>query len=230
MTPFAVLVVDDDFAVAAIHERFIEALDAFTVVGRAHSGEQALRRARVLQPDLIILDLYLPDIGGLDVLATLRADADTRDIDVIAVTAARDLDSVRRAKLGGAFRYLVKPFSAGMLREALAEFARTRRQLDTQPGAAIDQSAIDAIMHGGRVNMPQAALPKGIGRATLDRVAQALTEQEESASAAEIAELTGLSRVSARRYLEYLTEIGRASVAPRYGQAGRPELRYSAER
>ncbi|WP_208322165.1 response regulator [Paramicrobacterium fandaimingii] len=230
MTPFTVLVVDDDFAVAEIHKRFIESLAEFTVVAAAHSGSQALRQARSLRPNLIVLDLYLPDIGGLDVLAELRADDTTRDIDVIAVTAARDLDSVRRAKLGGAFRYLVKPFSAGMLRDALAEFARTRRQLDTQPRATIDQSSIDAFMHGGRVNLPQATLPKGIGKPTLERVASALADELHSASAAEIAETTGLSRVSARRYLEFLTEIGRATVTPRYGQAGRPELRYSAVR
>ncbi|GAB2527351.1 response regulator [Paramicrobacterium agarici] len=227
MTSFAVLVVDDDFAVARIHERFIEALDGFSVVGTAHSGSQALAKARSLQPDLVVLDLYLPDIGGLDVLAELRSDDATRDIDVIAVTAARDLDSVRRAKLGGAFRYIVKPFSASKLRDALAEFARTRRQLDTEAGVVVDQSAIDAIMHGGRVAVANAPLPKGIGEATLRRVVAALHAADAAASATDIAEATGLSRVSARRYLEHLTSTGQASVAPRYGQAGRPELLYS---
>ncbi|SEB46781.1 Response regulator of citrate/malate metabolism [Paramicrobacterium humi] len=226
MSPRTVLVVDDDVAVASIHKRFIESLEEFTVVGVAHSGGQALRQAHALKPELVLLDLYLPDINGLDVLARLRAEDATRDIDVIAVTAARDLESVRRAKLGGAFRYLVKPFGAGMLRDALAEFAQSKRRLDTQPGAVIDQSAIDAIMHDGR-RQSTSALPKGIGKATLERVAAALAQTENSASAVEIAEATGMSRVSARRYLEYLTTAGRATVAPRYGQTGRPEMRYS---
>jgi len=224
---FSVLVVDDDFAVAGIHRGFIEGIEDFDVIGTAHSGREALQLAKRLVPDLIILDLYLPDINGLDVLAQLRAEEATQNIDVIAVTAARDVDSVRRAKLGGAFRYLVKPFSAGMLRSALAEFAQTRRRLDTAPGAVIDQSAINAIMHGGQVAVPHASLPKGIGEATLRRVVVALQNADESASALEIAEATGLSRVSARRYLEYLVSIGQASVTPRYGQAGRPELRYA---
>ena len=103
-----VLVVDDDFMVAEIHRRFVEQVDGFRAVGVARTGAEALAAARELQPQLILLDVYLPDMTGLEVLQRLRSDGDR--VGVIMITAARELDTVSGALDGGAADYLIKPF------------------------------------------------------------------------------------------------------------------------
>ena len=103
-----VLVVDDDFMVAEIHRRFVEQVDGFRAVGVARTGAEALTAARELKPDLILLDVYLPDMTGLNVLQQLRSHGDR--VGVIMITAARELDTVSAALDGGAADYLIKPF------------------------------------------------------------------------------------------------------------------------
>ncbi len=109
-----VLIVDDDFMVADIHRRFVERIDGFRPVAVARSGAEALTAAAAHRPHLILLDVYLPDMTGLEVLHRLRAAGD--HVGVIMITAARELDTVRGALDGGAADYLIKPFEFDQLR------------------------------------------------------------------------------------------------------------------
>lgn len=70
------------------------------------------------------------------------------------------------------------------------------------------------------------SLPKGLSEATLRQVSELLGESAEALSAAEVHRGTGISRVTARRYLEYLAAVGRVEKEPRYGTPGRPEMGY----
>ncbi|WP_433798772.1 response regulator [Actinomycetospora sp. CA-084318] len=230
-----VLVVDDDFMVAKVHGGFVARTPGFSPVGVAHSGAEALTRAEELRPDLVLLDLYLPDRSGLDVLADLRAALP--EVDVLMVTAARDAETVRAAVRGGVVHYLIKPFGFEDLRDRLLQYAASRRALPAEQEA--DQSAVDQLFGGGprpapaaptpgTRTGPRASLPKGLSGETADLVAAALRDADGDLSAAETAERVGISRVSARRYLEYFTDAGRAEVRLRYGTAGRPERRYRA--
>ncbi|WP_448004167.1 response regulator [Agromyces bauzanensis] len=224
MSDIRVVVVDDDFAVAHVNRAFVDAQPGFTVVAEAHTGADALAAIELHRPQLVLLDVYLPDVGGLDVLRRLRAAGD--DVEVIAVTAARDLDTVRRARLLGVRHYLVKPFSGASLAERLEEVRRGIAADRLAPGTTLDQHAVDQVL--GAAASRRATLPKGLSAVSLERVAVKLGECRTDASAAEIAESLGMSRVSARRYLEHLVATGAAEVAPRYGSAGRPEHRYRA--
>ena len=229
-----VLVVDDDFMVAKIHRKFVEQVEGFEVVAEARSGADALAAADELHPDLVLLDIYLPDMSGLEVLRALR-ERDNQ-VDVLVVTAARDVDTVQRALRGGAVQYLIKPFTAEAMRERLLEFERTQRSVKAvrRVGGEVDQEEVDVIFHGSRKPMSQtsqkAALPKGLTVQTLELVAGALRGQVADAqptlSAAQCAEQVGLARVSVRRYLEHLAGAGLAEVSLKYGAAGRPERRY----
>ncbi|GAA2363252.1 response regulator [Nonomuraea africana] len=209
-----VLVVDDDFMVARIHGGYVSKVQGFEVVGTAHTGAAALDAVAREHPDLVLLDIYLPDMSGLEVLNRLRG------VDVLMISAARDLPTVREAMRGGAISYLIKPFTAAALAERLTQYAATRRQL-TAIGPEVRQDDIDRLF--GVVRAP---LPKGLSSATCALVADALRQAAGDLSASEAAALTGLSRVSARRYLEYLCAAGRAELRPRYGTTGRPEHRY----
>jgi response regulator of citrate/malate metabolism len=213
-----VLVVDDDFMVAEIHRRFVERVDGFRAVGVARTGAEALESAGTLRPDLILLDVYLPDMTGLDVLQQLRAAGNL--VGVIMITAARELDTVRGALDGGAADYLIKPFEFDQLQAKLAAFAARADALAADGGA--DQSMIDALFGGSAPT--SAALPKGLGIET-GRVVMEAVRAAGEVSAAECAEMVGISRVSARRYLEHYLGTGALELRLQYG-AGRPERRY----
>ncbi|MFF5985560.1 response regulator [Prauserella flavalba] len=220
-----VLVVDDDFMVAKVHSGYVERTPGFSVVGAVHTGADALRAVRDLAPDLVLLDIYLPDLDGLTVLRELRADPSTVDTDVIVITAARDVDTIRGAMRGGALHYLIKPFSYAALRDQLEHVGSLHAKLarlSSRPTAG--QQDVDDVF--GTRARTTSALPKGLTTQTAELVRQALVDHPDGLSASECAKATELSRPSARRYLEHFVETGRAEVRLRYGGTGRPERQY----
>jgi response regulator of citrate/malate metabolism len=221
-----VLVVDDDFMVAKLHSRYVSATEGFTVVGAAHSGAEALRAAERLLPDLVLLDIYLPDMNGISVLRELRA-AEERDgracVDALFITAAREAGLVRAALRAGALHYLIKPFTQAALQEQLRHVASLRSRFDRLSEAR--QEDVDQIF--GSRPPGSRELPKGLAAHTAELVERILREHPgEDLSASQCAEAGSLSRVSARRYLEYFALTGRVEVRLRYGGTGRPERRY----
>jgi response regulator of citrate/malate metabolism len=219
-----VLVVDDDFMVARLHKDFVERVPGYAVVGVAHNGAQALQGAASLHPDLVLLDIYLPDMSGLEVLSRLRR-LPGGDMDVFVISAATDVDSLKQAFRGGTIHYLIKPFEYGALRAQLTQYARRHAELAALTNAEQEQVNRVFLAHGPRT-FPR-MLPKGISQETIDLVQAALRDAAVNGlSATECAELTGLSRSSTRRYLEHLLSTGSAEVRHRYGSAGRPERRY----
>lgn len=214
-----VLVVDDDFMVADIHRRFVDRVHGFRAVGVARTGAEALTATKELRPQLILLDVYLPDMTGLDVLQRLRSEGDR--VDVIMITAARELDTVRGALDGGAADYLIKPFEFAQLQAKLQAVAARADAL--QSAAGVDQTLIDALF-GGPAAAPAKMMPKGLGAETGELVLAAVRAAGE-VSAAECADAVGISRVSARRYLEHYLTVGALELRLQYG-VGRPERRY----
>lgn len=224
MRTLRALIVEDDRAVAMVTRGFIERHGAFVVAGQAGTGRDALEAIEAIRPDLVLLDVHLPDASGIEVLRVARARGFAGE--VVAVTAARDLETVRAARAFGVRHYLVKPFGLEAMRERLEAIRGEIERAEALGPAALDQRAVDAMLQPADRQRPA---PPG-SQLTLERVAAALDAAEETVSAAELAERLGMSRVSARRYLERLVLDGRAEVAPRYGGTGRPELRYSPRR
>ncbi|WP_210586192.1 response regulator [Streptomyces sp. GESEQ-35] len=218
-----VLVVDDDFMVARVHRTFVERVRPFTVVGVATTGEEAIAAVDELRPDVVLLDLYLPDVFGLDVIPRLRTAG--HDCDVMVISAAREADTVRRAVRRGVVDYLLKPFEFQDLRSRLERYAAQRGRLRTT--VVRSQADVDRVLAGAAVPASTVSmLPKGMSVETADLVERTLRDCPGTLSASECATLTGVSRVSARRYLEYFHTTGNAEVSLRYGAAGRPERRY----
>jgi response regulator of citrate/malate metabolism len=217
-----VLIVDDDFMVAKVHAGFIHRTPGFTVVGAAHSGAEALTKTRDLRPDLVLLDIHLPDANGLDLMLQLRDIAP--ELDVLVISAAREVETVRRALRGGIVHYLIKPFSQSDLQERLEHYRSAYQGLDSTKDVA-EQSDVNRVFGVDRQGLTERPLPKGCSPETLKMVERVLRSAETDLSAAEVADLLGTSRVSARRYLEYLSDEAKVDVRLKYG-AGRPERRY----
>ncbi|CAM5604201.1 transcriptional regulatory protein [Streptomyces avidinii] len=220
---FDVLVVDDDTRVARINAAYVAKVPGFRVSARAHSAAEALAVLDARPVDLILLDHYLPDENGLDLVRRLRERG--RHTDVIMVTAARDLATVQSAMRLGALQYLVKPFTFAGLRTRLEAYGALRRTLDT--GGEAEQAEVDRIFGALAAAGTPNDLPKGHSPTTADLVRQILRTAEGPLSTQQIADLAGISRQTAQRYLKLLDRTGRVTLALRYGETGRPEHRYA---
>ena len=219
------LVVDDDFRVARIHAAFVEKTDGFAVAGVVHGAEQAMSAMDRLRPELVLMDVYLPDGDGIGVVRKMIERAEHPDF--IVITAARDVGTVRAAMQVGAVHYLVKPFGYEALQDRLNSYRDLRMRMAAL-GPEADQSEVDALfgLLRGPAALP-AEPPKGHSAPTLELVRNAVRAARGDVSAAEVAEQVGVSRPTAQRYLSYLAQHGVVRLQLKYGTTGRPEHRYT---
>ena len=215
------LIVEDDYHVATIHSAYVRKVRGFTVAGHASSAASARTEIRRLAPALVLLDLYLPDGHGLDLVRETLAHKEHHRPDFLVITAARDITSVRAAMQLGAVHYLVKPFSFKQLEERLNAYRDLRGRLERIDEA--EQHDVDTLygLLGG-----QPPLPKGQSEPTMTRVRELLQASPHDLSAAEIAKQAGIGRSTAHRYLTELVRQGKIELRLHYGAAGRPEHHY----
>lgn len=210
-----VLIVEDDFHVGRLHAGLVDSVPGFNALPPAPTAAQGLNVIHAERPDLVLLDVYLPDASGLDLLRTI-------DIDAMMLSAASDVETMRKALRRGALAYLIKPFSAELLESRLRGYARYRRLL-AEPGN-MSQDRLETAWQSLHPHAP-AAGPKA-ATATESAVLAALSTRGEQ-STAEVAAAVGISRTTAQRYLSSLTDDGAVAISLRYGTTGRPEHRYS---
>ena len=221
-----VLVVDDDYHVAHAHALSVSRIPGFEVVGEAHSGAEAQELVGSARPQLLLLDMYLPDFSGLDLVRKLAAGG-PQVPDFLLVTAARDIDSVRTAMQLGAFYYLVKPFSFAALREQLEAYRTWAERVDRAPHA--DQKMIDTLFSLRATPSRRAAATSTL-QPTMARVLEIVTSAASPIGAAEVADILGASRPTAQRYLATLVKKQLLDLDLTYGATGRPEHRYLPRR
>ncbi|MCD5348179.1 response regulator [Agromyces sp. H3Y2-19a] len=206
-----VLVVDDDFRVAGIHHDLVSARPGFEALPPVRDIASARTAIRDWRPELLLVDVYLPDGDGIEL-------ARESGLDRFVLSAANDAATVRRALRSGALHYLVKPFEARTLQERLDGYLRYRNLLAVESPLA--QDTIDralGVLHG--------AAPTSSRSGTQQLILDALADGGE-ASSVEVAERAGVSRATAQRHLAELAARGAVTVSLRYGSAGRPEHRY----
>ncbi|KJY81546.1 chemotaxis protein CheY [Vibrio galatheae] len=217
-----VMIIEDDLGIAQLHQRYLEQMEGYQVIGIATSKLEANLQLELLHPDLLLLDVYLPDGTGLEILQQLR----TKNLscDVILITAARDVDTLQQAMRGGVVDYLLKPVVFPRLEAALKKYVLQKHQLNHAND--LDQSIVDKMLQSSTTNEPHKnRLPKGIDGVTLDKI-KSLFEANAHLTADEAGEQIGASRTTARRYLEYLISTGELEADLNYGSVGRPERTY----
>lgn len=228
--PIRVVVAEDDPQIAEIQQRFLERIEGFELVGLAHSLETARDLIEVMQPELLLLDIHFPNGTGLDLLREMRIQNNATD--VILITAAREVDTLREALRGGVFDYILKPLVFERLRDALQDYAKHLERLRSMDSLA--QSDVDSLLPRGKTTAPQtpepegaeARLPKGVDALTLEKVRAVFAHTDTAQNAEEVGATIGASRTTARRYLEYLVSTRELEASVNYGSVGRPERRY----
>ena len=217
---YRTVIVEDDPMIATINQTFLSRDTRFTLAATFHSGQEALPWLRRHPAELLILDVYMPRMSGLELLRELRAEGIT--IDVIMVTAANDNKTVDALLKLGVTDYLVKPFTARRFQQALDSFCHQREAIAAH--ASVSQEELDAMLASGHGAAP---IPKGLQAGTLENIRSCLAQAPQDGCTCEfLSEQVGLSSVTVRRYLTYLVGRGEAVSRINYDTGGRPSLLY----
>ncbi|MBV6684632.1 response regulator [Bacillus sp. JRC01] len=216
-----IVIAEDDYRVADIHQQFLERVGGMEVLASASTAAETLHLVGNLKPDLLLLDVYMPDSLGIHIIGALREACP--GLQIILITAATDRMVLENALNQGVIDYLIKPIELERLSVAIAKALHTRKVLEG--GGEVDQTLIDRLFRVD-VKPEPADLPKGIDQLTLEKVKELLGQQEEGVTAEALGQLFGASRTTSRRYLEYLISIGEAKAELVYGIVGRPERKY----
>jgi CitB family two-component system response regulator MalR len=220
-----VLIVEDDPMVAELNRRYVERVEGFLFCGIVKNGDEALAFLQEKTVDLVLLDIFMPNMNGLELLDAIRRQ--DYSVDVIVVSAARDNQSIQMALRNGAVDYLIKPFEFDRMQTALVTFKK-RLQL-IRESSNLSQRDLDQQVFARNLQL-DGELPKGLDRNTIKRVWERILEQKEEFTAEEMANYVGLSPVSIRKYLKYFQSVDLLSVEITYGSVGRPVYRYRCNR
>jgi CitB family two-component system response regulator CitT len=218
-----VVIAEDDFRIAQVQELFLQKVSGVKLVGKALNAKETMEILEKGQVDLLLLDIYMPDELGIDLLSKIRENYPT--VDIIMVTAATERAMLEKAIRHGVFTYLLKPVTMEKFIETIEAYKKKKKLLTSSE--EVDQSMIDryfGITNQATIN--QKDLPSGVDRLTLQNVREVMDELKGGVSIEEMGEKMGASRTTARRYLEYLVSINVCTAKHEYGIVGRPERKY----
>lgn len=232
MQPFRVILIEDDPMVREVNRQFIERVPGFELVDMAKNGKEGLDLIEIHHPDLVLMDIFMPELDGLETFKEIRNR--NYNIDVITVTAANDMATIQRILHLGVFDYIIKPFTFERMEQTLLNYKQFK--LRTMNAEDVTQQELDSIMQRQMTNVPlhekkhildeQFPLPKGLNKATLEKVLQFIEGKPEGVSAEEVAQAIGVARVTARRYLDFMEKQKLIEMENVYGNVGRPVNKY----
>lgn len=221
-----VLLIEDDPMVQEVNRQFLEQIDGFQIIATANNGVEGIEKMKAYKPDLVLLDIFMPSLDGIETLLQIRKQQE--DVDVIVITAANDQRTIRKMVHNGAIDYIIKPFKFERIKQALEKYRSYRMKL--KDDSALSQQQLDELFFQSEANNVQPSkqeqLPKGLNETTLTQIISYLIIQSQPQSAEEVACGVGLARVTARRYLDYLKTTGDILLDIQYGGIGRPVNRY----
>ncbi|QQK80352.1 response regulator [Salicibibacter cibi] len=211
--------VEDEPLVVKFHKLYLEKLPGFLWTGSAATLAEGKRLVKESSIDVLLLDVYLQEESGLDLLRYIRQQE--LALDVILITSANDRDSVQIGYRFGAIDYLIKPFTYDRFQDAMLKY---KDSLAGDP-FIYSQEDVDRLFRD-RQSTETRTLPKGITKETALRVLGAFKDQEEWLTAAALSEATVISHVSLRKYLRYFLENSWIEKDVVYQSSGRPLQHY----
>ncbi|QHA93503.1 response regulator [Bacillus sp. N1-1] len=225
MSDIEVLIIEDDHRIARINQKFTENVSGYVVIGVASSISEGKELLEIIEPDLVLLDIFFPEESGLSLLWHIRENY--KETDVMMITAAKEIEAVQEALRGGAIDYIIKPVIFDRFKQTLEKFKKTRGQMNDQK--VVSQEDVDHLFtrQGTRAEVSTQVVPKGIDPLTLSKLTEVLVKHTpQGMTAEEVGSEMGCSRTTARRYLEYMVSLGKVDADLSYGTVGRPERRY----
>ncbi|AEI14537.1 response regulator receiver and unknown domain protein [Flexistipes sinusarabici DSM 4947] len=224
MREYKVLIVEDDTKISKIHKLFVEKTEGFDVAGIANTVSDAAYMSEVLKPDLVLLDVYFPEKNGLELLKLIRNK--NYETDIIIITASNDINILKESVKGGIFDYIIKPVIYSRFEKSLINYKLYKQQISKKD--KLQQSDVDSIfnLNAKISDYSEDNLPKGIDKITLDKIVSFFNTNDEGFTAENVGKMVGVSRSTARRYLEYLVSSGFLFSDQYYGTVGRPERTY----
>ncbi len=218
---YKVLIVDDDPMVAMINEQYVCKNKQFKVIGSCRNGQDALNFLEKNPADLVIMDVYMPDMDGLETLKNIRQKK--IQTEVIMVTAANDVATLEDTMHLGVIDFLIKPFAYERFQIALEKFISNRNAFRDSP--VLNQSSVDSIITNAK-KVSSKEYPKGIQEKTLGLIRDYFEKNSGWLSGEVIAENVGLSSVTIRRYMNFLVGSGEVEESINYETGGRPSMLY----
>lgn len=223
MEAIQVLLVEDDPMVRQVNRQFIEQVPGYHLIGTAQNGIEGIQQIKQLKPDLVFMDIFMPEQDGIETLKQIRGKE--LKVDVIAVTAANDMKTIQKMLQLGVFDYIMKPFSFERMKHSLQNYRSYKMKIEEKN--EMTQNELDLLLHHQqKTHKPVANLPKGLNASTLEKIVSFIGTQERSVSAEEVANGVGIARVTARRYLDYLEKQNKVKIDIQYGGVGRPVNQY----
>lgn len=230
MVTTSVLLIEDDPMVREVNRQFVERVEGFKVIGMCSNGEEGILKIIELKPDLVLMDIFMPEQDGVETLRKIRKES--LPVDVITVTAANDMQTIQKILHLGVYDYIMKPFTYERVHQTLRNYTRFKRM--SEGAQDVSQKELDEMIHPIPEGVQKiesalndiADLPKGFNRSTLEKVLNYIKQSEQGASADEVATNIGVARVTARRYLDFLEKQKLIKVDVHYGGIGRPINQY----
>lgn len=217
-----VIIAEDDFRVAQIHEAYLAEVEQMNVVGKASNAKETLELMDKQKVDLILLDVYMPDKLGTDLLGIIRENYP--EVDIIMITAATDKTFINKALNYGVEHYLVKPITIERFKDTMEQYKKKKKLFSTV--TEVNQDLLDTLFGRADKEMEKPLLPSGIDFVTLKKVREIIASETDGITSEKVGKKMGASRTTARRYLEYLVGTNEATSEHVYGIVGRPERRY----
>ncbi len=222
------MIVEDDPMVRQINSKFLNKVKGFSLLKAATNLSEAKEFLENNTVDLILLDVFLPNENGIDLLKWLRKNEILSD--VILITADKSIDRIKDAFRYGVVDYLIKPFTFERFHEALDIF---KERLDSfNNSETIEQSELDKLILSNKnkdsiEEESKFSLEKGFNKYTYNAIANELDNiTEEYFTTEELSEKLGIAKVTVRKYLDYMSKQGELVKIIEYGKVGRPLYKY----
>ena len=236
MRQIKVVLIEDDPMVREVNRQFIERVNGFQIVASAGNGLEGIEKIKQFQPDLVFMDIFMPQLNGIETLREIGSQQ--LHVDVITVTAANDMPTIHEILQLGVFDYIMKPFTFERIEQTLSHYRKFKEK--AQQSSQLTQLELDELFHKPALLKAQEMqttqqplsdeeLPKGFNKATLEKVLTFLEGQQQGASADDVASNIGVARVTARRYLDLMEKRNMINVDSVYGNIGRPINMYFIE-
>ena len=217
-----ILIVEDDPMVSSINKQYLMRIikpENLTVYQTA-TAKKALAITKKINPDLILLDVYLPKTSGTELLEQFIQH--NLHPNVIMLSAAKDSTNINMALKYGVLDYLLKPFSFKRFKEAIEHFLKYNKVL--QKNNTVSQGELDHIFITQDMNNlnDETGLPKGLSDFSLTKIETAISQLAGEFSNQDVARQSKLSRITTKKYLDYLERTGKLSAKVHYLKVGRP--------